>query len=178
MDLQALTVGVAMLSMATWLKQARQALLRDQAGPLDSCRKLAIVNGLGEHSRAQVSGKTPRSQAAYLTPQRLMHSNARSDSYRERVWLVQGHSAAVKEAVGAGLLGCKAPFRLVQDHSRSGRLEASTLALRKWLFSDAFDAYLKLLQVPLPPLSAMHFDASHVLSVHLSLGMCETTCMC
>ena len=31
----------------------------------------------------------------------------------------QGHSAAVKEAVGASLLGCKAPFRLVQDHSRS-----------------------------------------------------------
>lgn len=49
--------------------------------------------------------------------------------------------------MGAGLLGCKAPFRLVQDHSRSGRLEASSLALRKWLFSDAFDAYLNLLQV-------------------------------
>ena len=59
----------------------------------------------------------------------------------------QGHSAAVKEAVGASLLGCKAPFRLVQDHSRSGRLEASTLALRKWLFSDQFDRYLSLVQV-------------------------------
>lgn len=59
----------------------------------------------------------------------------------------QGHSAAVKEAVSASLLGCKAPFRLVQDHSRSGRLEASTLALRKWLFSDQFDRYLSLVQV-------------------------------
>lgn len=58
----------------------------------------------------------------------------------------QGHSAAVKEAVGASLLGCKAPFRLVQDHSRSGRLEASTLALRKWLFSDHFERYLALVQ--------------------------------
>jgi len=53
----------------------------------------------------------------------------------------------VKEAVGASLLGCKAPFRLVQDHSRSGRLEASTLALRKWLFSEDFDRYLSLAQV-------------------------------
>lgn len=53
-DLQALTVGVAVLSMAAWLKQARQALLQDQAGLLDSSRKLAVVNGLGEHSRAQV----------------------------------------------------------------------------------------------------------------------------
>jgi hypothetical protein len=60
--------------------------------------------------------------------------------------LAQGHSAAVKEAVGASLLGCKAPFRLVQDHSRSGRLEASTLALRKWLFSDQFERYLSLVQ--------------------------------
>lgn len=49
--------------------------------------------------------------------------------------------------MGASLLGCKAPFRLVQDHSRSGRLEASTLALRKWLFSEHFDHYLSLLQV-------------------------------
>ena len=63
------------------------------------------------------------------------------------VCTVQGHSAAVKEAVGASLLGCKAPFRLVQDHSRSGRLEASTLALRKWLFSEHFDRYLSLLHV-------------------------------
>ncbi len=65
--------------------------------------------------------------------------------------LVQGHSAAVKEAVGASLLGCKAPFRLMQDHSRSGRLEASTLALRKWLFSEHFERYLSLLQVGARP---------------------------
>ena len=64
----------------------------------------------------------------------------------------------MKEAVGAGLLGCKAPFRLVQDHSRSGRLEASSLALRKWLFSEAFDAYLNLLQVCHEPLSLLQHD--------------------
>ena len=44
----------------------------------------------------------------------------------------------MKEAVGAALIGAKAPFRLVQDHSRSGRLEAAIPALRKWLLSDAF----------------------------------------
>ena len=38
----------------------------------------------------------------------------------------------------------------MQDHSRSGRLEASTLALRKWLFSDQFDRYLSLVQVGWP----------------------------
>lgn len=54
-DLQALTVGVAVLSMASWLTSARQAILQDQGGSLDSSRKLAVVNGLGEHSRAQVN---------------------------------------------------------------------------------------------------------------------------
>ena len=79
----------------------------------------------------------------------------------------QGHSAAVKEAVGASLLGCKAPFRLVQDHSRSGRLEASTLALRKWLFSEHFDRYLSLLHVGALPLheSVEVHTKSPVLSV-------------
>ena len=60
---------------------------------------------------------------------------------------MQGHSAAVKEAVGAALQGFRAPFRLVQDHSRSGRLEAPSLALRAWLFSDNFALYLSLVQV-------------------------------
>ena len=78
-----------------------------------------------------------------------------------RLIVMQGHSAAVKEAVGAGLMGCKAPFRLVQDHSRSGRLEASSLALRKWLFSDAFEAYFKLIHVHPHP-SASH--SSHLLT--------------
>ena len=50
----------------------------------------------------------------------------------------QGNSSAVKEALSASLVAAKAPFRLVQDHSRSGRLEAATPALRKWLLSDAF----------------------------------------
>ena len=81
--------------------------------------------------------------------------------------LMQGHSAAVKEAVGSSLLGCKAPFRLMQDHSRSGRLEASTLALRKWLFSEHFERYLSLLQV-----GARHpcfWFCSHLLLVLQSL---------
>ena len=47
------------------------------------------------------------------------------------------------------LQGFRAPFRLVQDHSRSGRLEAPSLALRAWLFSDNFAMYLSLVQVGL-----------------------------
>ena len=40
--------------MSHWLLQARSALLHDNASSLDAARKLAVVNGLGEHSRAQV----------------------------------------------------------------------------------------------------------------------------
>lgn len=40
--------------MAAWLLRARSALLADAPSPLDAARKLAVVNGLGEHSRAQV----------------------------------------------------------------------------------------------------------------------------
>ena len=54
LDLQSLTVGVAVVSMSHWLLRARSALLHDNASPLDAARKLAVVNGLGEHSRAQV----------------------------------------------------------------------------------------------------------------------------
>ena len=55
-DLQALTVGVAVLSMAAWLDSAKKTLQEEQPGSAGSlmARKLAIVNGLGEHSRAQV----------------------------------------------------------------------------------------------------------------------------
>ena len=56
LDLQSLTVGVAVVSMAAWLLRARSALLADAPSPLDAARKLAVVNGLGEHSRAQVRG--------------------------------------------------------------------------------------------------------------------------
>lgn len=49
--------------------------------------------------------------------------------------------------MGAALLGFQAPFRLVQDHSRSGRLEAPSQALKSWLFSDKFAHYLTLVQV-------------------------------
>ncbi len=64
-DLQALTVGVAVVSMGAWLAGARAALLQDAAAPLDASRKLAVVNGLGEHSRAQA-----RPRVFYLTPGR------------------------------------------------------------------------------------------------------------
>lgn len=57
-DLQALTVGVAVVSMGAWLASARTALLQDAAAPLDASRKLAVVNGLGEHSRAQARPRT------------------------------------------------------------------------------------------------------------------------
>lgn len=60
MDLQALTVGVAVVSMGAWLASARSALLQDANATLDASRKLAVVNGLGEHSRAQVRGRTPK----------------------------------------------------------------------------------------------------------------------
>eukprot|EP00884_Botryococcus_braunii_P000450 jgi/Botrbrau1/10405/Bobra.0133s0014.1 len=110
LDLQALTVGVALLAMTAWLLKTRACLMHDASCLLDSARKLAIVNGLGEHSRAQ------------------------------------GHSAVVKEAVFNSLVGCMAPFRLVPDHSRSGRLEAQAIHLRKWLCSDNFQRYLHLMQ--------------------------------
>ena len=121
LDLQALTVGAALLTMHRWLTQLRDALLvadgslankvadvstaaaQEVAAQLEANRKLAVINVMGDHNRAQ------------------------------------GNSSAVKEAVGAALVGAKAPFRLVQDHSRSGRLEAATPALRKWLLSDAFE---------------------------------------
>eukprot|EP00891_Asterochloris_glomerata_P003267 jgi/Astpho2/3267/Aster-08033 len=110
LDLQALTVGVAVLSMHHWLVQLRPQLASEPAAGPEASRKLAVVNGMGENNRTQ------------------------------------GNSSAVKEAVGASLIGCKAPFRLVSDHSRSGRLEASMLSLRKWLFSPAFDKYHQTIQ--------------------------------
>lgn len=54
LDLQSLTVGVAVVSMGTWLLNMRNSLLQDGGSPMDTARKLAVVNGLGEHSRAQV----------------------------------------------------------------------------------------------------------------------------
>ena len=69
LDLLSLTVGVAVVSMSHWLLQARSALLHDNASPLDAARKLAVVNGLGEHSRAQVccAGLPLRSLLPFLT---------------------------------------------------------------------------------------------------------------
>lgn len=105
-DLQALTVGGAVLAMHHWLASLREQCAADgMALLLDSNRKLAVVNGMGDNTRSQ------------------------------------GNSSAVKEAVGASLAGCGAPFRYVQEHSRSGRLEAPTVGLKKWLFSPGFEAY-------------------------------------
>lgn len=59
LDLQSLTVGVAVVSMGAWLLGARAALLQDTPTSLDAARKLAVVNGLGEHSRAQVCMPAP-----------------------------------------------------------------------------------------------------------------------
>ena len=39
---------------------ARTALLQDANATLDASRKLAVVNGLGEHSRAQARGSAHR----------------------------------------------------------------------------------------------------------------------
>jgi hypothetical protein len=55
LDLQSLTVGVAVVSMGTWLLRTCASLLQDSGTSLDAARKLAVVNGLGEHSRAQVT---------------------------------------------------------------------------------------------------------------------------
>lgn len=106
-DLQALTVGVALLAMHRWLASMRAAVASGPGGAptLDGNRKLAIINGMGDHSRAQ------------------------------------GNSSAVKEAIGSALIGSKAPFRLMSDHVRCGRLEAATSSVREWLLSDAFHDY-------------------------------------
>ena len=53
----------------------------------------------------------------------------------------QGHAASLRDAVAASLAGGGAPFRPAPDHARSGRLDAPAPALRRWLFSPAFDAY-------------------------------------
>ena len=51
LNLQSLTVGVAVVSMSHWLLKARRA---GNVSPMDVARKLVVVNGLGKHSRAQV----------------------------------------------------------------------------------------------------------------------------
>jgi len=108
-DLQALTVGVALLAMHQWLASLRAAAASPEGSPaLEANRKLAVINGMGDHSRAQ------------------------------------GNSSAVKEAIGASLIGAGAPFRLVADHLRCGRLEAATQPLTEWLLSDSWAAYSAL----------------------------------
>lgn len=94
LDLQALTAGVAVLGMARWLATDAPRLL-------EANKKLTIVNGLGDHSRAQ------------------------------------GNSSAVK-AVSTSLNGCRGRLRMVQEQSRSGRLEVGSVALLRWLSSPDF----------------------------------------
>lgn len=67
-DLQALTVGVAVLAMTVWLFRLASSLRSEAASSLDSARKLAVVNGLGEHSRAQVMLVHPVSRIQPLPP--------------------------------------------------------------------------------------------------------------
>ena len=54
LDLQALTVGVAVLSMHHWLVQLRPQLASEPAAGPEASRKLAVVNGMGENNRTQV----------------------------------------------------------------------------------------------------------------------------
>ena len=54
LDLQALTVGVAVLSMHHWLVQLRPQLAGEPAAGPEASRKLAVVNGMGENNRTQV----------------------------------------------------------------------------------------------------------------------------
>ena len=80
----------------------------------------------------------------------------------------QGNSSAVKEAVAGSLIAAGAPFRLVQDHSRRGRLEAAAPQLHRWLLSDAFawcaaipsNGQSSALSFPAPPCSDPPYPAS------------------
>jgi hypothetical protein len=53
LDLQALTVGAAVLAMRAWLLASKDRVARDEAQLLNNNRKLAIVNGMSEQSRGQ-----------------------------------------------------------------------------------------------------------------------------
>ena len=53
LDLQALTVGVALLSMFQWLCGVREQAAQQPDGILDANHKVAVVNGMGEHARSQ-----------------------------------------------------------------------------------------------------------------------------
>lgn len=59
LDLQALTVGVAVLSMHHWLVQLRPQLASEPAAGPEASRKLAVVNGMGENNRTQVRHPGP-----------------------------------------------------------------------------------------------------------------------
>ena len=59
LDLQALTVGVAVLSMHHWLVQLRPQLASEPAAGPEASRKLAVVNGMGENNRTQVRHRGP-----------------------------------------------------------------------------------------------------------------------
>ena len=59
LDLQALTVGVAVLSMHHWLVQLRPQLASEPAAGPEASRKLAVVNGMGENNRTQVRHTGP-----------------------------------------------------------------------------------------------------------------------
>lgn len=102
-DLQALTVGVAVLSMAAWLSGARDALLHSAQPALDASRKLAVVNGLGEHSRAQAGHPCI---ASYTVPSALPIPSG----------LLHVHELVAAKPLGASKAACLAPDSGVKQH--------------------------------------------------------------
>ena len=50
-------------------------------------------------------------------------------------WHVVNIVSAARSA-GSALIGSKAPFRLMSDHVRCGRLEAATSSVRDWWVAD------------------------------------------
>lgn len=106
LNLHALTAGVAMLSLYSWLKDIRQKVALDGDSGLPS--SLAIVTDAGHASREQ-------------------------------------GNFIVKEAVAATMTFWGAPFRIIQDSSYAGVLEASGAQVAKWVQSKTFNAQMSSL---------------------------------
>ena len=180
-DLQALTVGVALLAMHGWLVRAvaRNALLYHQqhplglwwctvhagidsrvfehlqanmraavaAGPggaplLDGNRKLAIINGMGDHSRAQGNSSAVKEAIGAVLLEGLGHFSQLQRGRRplscfgtelgKTPHCTRNIEMTSAWRAGSALIGSKAPFRLMSDHVRCGRLEAATTSVRDW----------------------------------------------
>ena len=132
MDLQALTVGVAVVSMGAWLASARTALLQDANATLDASRKLAVVNGLGEHSRAQARGRVPSSiiviAKSAVTPGKFQGvPNG----------VAVGHQVALSPPSEAGLM---LPHKLLQTSCPCGRVGGKDASMYL-CFMEQFHGY-------------------------------------